>query len=99
GGWEQEAWLGASGWDFRECAYRCDSQAVSHTCHMPYQRPNRRLKLLSYPGRTPPAHEVRGLATKEKKLTKRSVSSASLLAFHDSLTRKRIHSGHTRPYY
>src|SRR5215471_11592569 len=86
-------------WDFPECACRCDSQAVSHTCHMPYQRPNRRLELLSCPDRTAPAHKVRGLATKEKKLTKRSVSSASLLAFHDSLTRKRIHSGHTRPYY
>src|SRR5262249_62319519 len=64
----QQACSAPSRWDFPECVYRCDSQAVFHTCHMPYQRPNRRLKLLSYPDRMTPAHKVRGLATKEKKL-------------------------------
>src|SRR5262245_31765500 len=68
-----------SRWDFPECAYRCDSQAISRTCHMPYLRQNRRLMLLSCPDRTAPAHKVLGLLTKEKKLTKRSVSLESLL--------------------
>src|SRR5262245_13041843 len=68
-----------SRWDFLECAYRCDSQAVSRTCRMPYLRLNRRLKLLSCPDRTAPAHEVLGLLTKETKLTKRFGSLGSLL--------------------
>src|SRR5262249_15918234 len=68
-----------SRWDFQECAYRCDSQAVSRTSHMPYLCLSRRSKLLSCPDRTAPAHKVLGLVTKEKKLRKRSVSLESLL--------------------
>src|ERR1700754_644897 len=71
-----------SRWDFLECVYRCDSQATSRTCHMPYLRPNRQLELLSCPDRTAPAHKVRGLVTKERIVIKQSVSLESLLCFH-----------------